>query len=126
MAVLDATALLYFFEPEARPPIDPATDQPVTNATGRIKLLVDTLEERREAIVIPTPALSEVLVHANEAAPQYLEILNKTSCFRTASYSDDRDIATLGEPIGFTIVPIHKLPSPTGQEGFYWNSESPE
>lgn len=177
MAVLDATALLYFFEPEARPPIDPATGQPVTNATGRIKLLVDTLEERREAIVIPTPALSEVLVHANEAAPQYLEILNKTSRFRTASfderaaielaemtrsalsagdlragtnatraklkfdrqilaiakiegedtiYSDDRDISTLGEPIGFTIVPIHKLPSPAGQDGFDWNSESPE
>ena len=176
MAVLDATALLHFLEPEAKPPIDPATNQPVANATGRIKLLVDTLEKRREAIVIPTPVLSEVLVHADEAAPQYLEILNKTSCFRIASfderaavelaemtrralsagdlragtsatraklkfdrqilaiakiegedtvYSDDQELAKLGEPIGFTIIPIHKLPSPTGQEGFDWNSESP-
>ena len=32
--------------------------------------------------MIPTPALSEVLVHANEAGPEYLEILNTTRCFR--------------------------------------------
>ena len=41
-------------------------------------------------------------------------------------YSDDKELAKLGKPIGFTIIPIHKLPSPTGQEGFDWNSESPE
>ena len=177
MAVFDATALLYLLEPEAKPPVDPATGQPVANATARINLLADALEKRREAIVIPTPVLSEVLVHANEAAPQYLEFLNKTSCFRTASfderaaielaemtrsalsdgdlragtnatraklkfdrqilaiariegedtiYSDDKELAKLGKPIGFTIIPIHKLPSPTGQEGFDWKSESPE
>ena len=177
MAVLDTTALLYLLEPKAKPPIDPATGQPVANTTARIKLLVATLEKRREAIVIPTPVLSEVLVHANEASPQYLEIINKASCFRIASfderaavelaemtgsalsagnlragtnttraklkfdrqilaiariegedtiYSDDKELAKLGKPIGFTIIPIHKLPSPTGQEGFDWHSESPE
>ncbi len=176
MAVLDATALLYFLEPDAKPPIDPATGQPVVNAKGRIKLLIESLERRREAIVIPAPVLSEVLVHADDAAPNYLEILNKTPRFRIAPfderaavelaemtrsalsagdlragttatraklkfdrqilavariegektiYSDDQDIAKLGEPIGFNVIPIHKLPSPSAQEGLDFGLETP-
>ena len=49
---------------------------------ARIDHLIETLEKRRETIVIPTPALSEVLVHANDAGAGYLEILNTSRCFR--------------------------------------------
>jgi hypothetical protein len=77
MPVFDATALLYFLEHEAKAPLDPATDTPVTDAKARIDFLITTLENRRETIVIPTPALSEVLVHAGEAGPEYLEILKR-------------------------------------------------
>ena len=82
MGVFDATTLLLFLEPDAGAPLDPATNEPVTNAKARIDHLIETLERRRETIVIPTPALSEVLVHANDAGPGYLEILNTTRCFR--------------------------------------------
>ena len=82
MAVFDATILLLFLEPDARAPCDPATNEPVTNAKARVDHLIETLEKRRETIVIPTPALSEVLVHANEAGPDYLDILNTTRWFR--------------------------------------------
>ena len=82
MAVFDATTLLHFLEPGAKASLDPATNQPVTQAKARIDHLIETLEERRETIVIPTPALSEVLVHANEAGTRYLEILSKTRWFR--------------------------------------------
>ena len=82
MAAFDATILLLFLEPDARASIDPATNEPLTNAKARIDHLIETLEKRRETIVIPTPALSEVLVHAGEAGPLYLEILNTTRCFR--------------------------------------------
>ena len=82
MAVFDATALLHFLEPDAKAPLDPATNEPVTNAKSRIDHLIETLEKQRETIVIPTPALSEVLVHANDAGPGYLEILNTSRCFR--------------------------------------------
>ena len=51
-------------------------------AAARIDHLIEAREKRRETIVIPTPALSEVLVHADEAGPEYLEILNTTRCFR--------------------------------------------
>ena len=82
MAVFDATTLLHFLEPNAKPPLDPATNEPVTDAKSRVDHLIETLEKRRETIVIPTPALSEVLVHANDAGPRYLEILNTSRCFR--------------------------------------------
>ena len=163
MPVFDATTLLYFLEPDARAPIDPATTRPLTDAKGRVDFLIRTLEDRREVIVIPTPALSEVLVHAEDAGPRYLEILNGTRCFRieafdqraavelaamtrdaiaagdlragtdttraklkfdrqivaiartqgqTTIYSDDGDIARLGDAVGLEVVPIHALPRP--------------
>ena len=163
MAVFDATTLLLFLEPDASAAGDPATNEPVTNAKARIDHLIETLDKRRETIVIPTPALSEVLVHANEAGPRYLEILNTTRCFRiepfdqraavelatmtrealregnlragtqatrsklkfdrqiiaiartqneTTIYSDDGDIATLAEPLGLEVIPLHTLPVP--------------
>ena len=86
MAVFDATALLHFLEPDAPAAIDPATNAPVTDAKARIDYLIHTLERQRETIIIPTPALSEVLVHADAAGPRYLAILNRHACFRVAPF----------------------------------------
>ena len=60
MAVFDATALLHFLEPDAKAPLDPATNNPVTDAKARTDYLIETLDARHATIVIPTPALSEV------------------------------------------------------------------
>ena len=86
MAVFDATVLLYFLEHDAKGPLDPATRSPVADTQGRVDFLITTLENRGETIVIPTPALSEVLVHAGDAGPQYLEILSTTRCFRVEPF----------------------------------------
>jgi len=86
MPVFDATALLYFLEKDAKPPIDPVTGSTVTDAKARIDFLIKDLESRRETIVVPTPALSEVLVHAGEAGPEYLKILSSTRCFRVEAF----------------------------------------
>ena len=163
MAVFDATTLLLFLEPDASVPLDPTTNEPVTNAKARIDQLIETLEKAGATIVIPTPALSEVLVHANDAGPRYLDILNTTRWFRiepfdqraavelasmtrealregnlragtqatraklkfdrqiiaialtqnqATIYSDDKDIATLAEPLGLEVIPVHALPVP--------------
>ncbi len=82
MAVFDATALLYFLEPDASAPLDPATNRPVQEAKARIDFLIQSIEASSETIVIPTPVLSEVLVHAGKAGPKYLNILQGTRCFR--------------------------------------------
>ena len=163
MAVFDATALLLLLDPDTRPPLDPETREPVTDVRARIEFLVETLEARREAIVVPTPVLSEVLVHAGDAGPGYLELLSNNRCFRiepfdqraavelaaithnavtagdlragtdatraklkfdrqiiaialtrgeTTIYSDDGDIARLGEALGLEAIRSHVLPRP--------------
>jgi len=48
--------------------------------------LIDTLDKQKDVVIVPTPALSEVLIGAGDAAPQYLEILSKTPRFRIASF----------------------------------------
>jgi predicted nucleic acid-binding protein len=52
----------------------------------RIIYLLQTLDNGRIKIIIPTPALSEVLIGAGNAAPQYLEILNRSSRFRIVPF----------------------------------------
>jgi hypothetical protein len=68
MVVFDTTIALLFLRPGANQPLDPATGSPVQHAEARIALLVETLEKARTRIVIPTPAMSELLVHAGGLA----------------------------------------------------------
>jgi len=44
------------------------------------------LEKDRTKIIIPTPALSEFLVHAGNAGPAYLESINSSSSFKVAPF----------------------------------------
>ena len=81
MPVFDATALLHFLEPQAPAPIDPETNEPLTDAKARIDFLIDTLEDQGETIIIPTPALGEVLVHADAAGPNISRSLTAPAAF---------------------------------------------
>lgn len=86
MVVFDATTLLYLLDPEAKAPIDPETGKPVANVKERIEFLVSELEKGKEKIIVPTPALSELLVRAGEAGPEYLDILNKSAAFKIVDF----------------------------------------
>ena len=48
MPVFDATTLLLFLEPDAGAPLEPITNEPVTNAKARIDHLIGTFEKRRQ------------------------------------------------------------------------------
>jgi hypothetical protein len=65
---------------------------PQVKGTGeidaRISHLVATLDKQKAKIIVPTPALSEVLIGAGDAAPTYLEILSKHSRFRIAPFGE--------------------------------------
>jgi predicted nucleic acid-binding protein len=54
----------------------------------RVNYLVETLEKGKTKIIVPTPALSEVLIGAGEAAPKYLEILSRSSRFKIVPFGD--------------------------------------
>lgn len=86
MIAIDAAMLLLFLSPVASPPLDPVTRQPIDHAKERVEFLIKTVEQRKTKIIIPTPALAEVLVHAGSALDQYMELLTKRSVFRIVSF----------------------------------------
>lgn len=86
MVVLDATTLLYLLDPNAKAPTDPETGQAVTDVKERVEHLVSTLEKERQRVVVPTPVLSELLVRAGTAGPEYLETLNRSARFLIADF----------------------------------------
>lgn len=80
MVVFDASILLFVLEENVK--------ASVPNARERVEYLIDTLSDLGEKIIIPTPALSECLVHAGPAGPAYLNIIHQQSCFRVASFDE--------------------------------------
>jgi len=86
MVVFDTSILLLVLDPNAKPPDDPETRQPLDKAAKRIEHLIEKLTADKERIVIPTPVLSEVLVHAGDAMQPYLDTLNGQAAFRIAPF----------------------------------------
>lgn len=68
------------------PLLDPRVKGGASNA--RIDHLFFALSKSREQVIIPTPALSEVLIGANEAAPKYLEIIDRSARFKVAPFGE--------------------------------------
>lgn len=86
MVVIDATLLLLLLRPDAGVPTDRTTNAPVSNFKARLDYWVEQMQEAGEKIVIPTPALSEVLVRAGPAGPQIIEEISSQSVFRIAAF----------------------------------------
>lgn len=80
MVVFDASILMFVF--------DENTPSSVPRAKERVEYLIDQLSEAGERIIIPTPALSECLVYAGNAGPEYLTIISKQACFRIAHFDE--------------------------------------
>lgn len=72
MVVFDASILLLVLDEDAK--------ASVPRARKRVEYLIDCLDHGGEKIIIPTPALSECLVHAGPAGPEYLAIISKRAC----------------------------------------------
>lgn len=76
--VFDTSVLLLAIHPDASPPSDPETQQPLEHAKQRIDYLIRKLHKARTKVVIPSPALSELLVHAGTAVNDYVQKLQQT------------------------------------------------
>jgi hypothetical protein len=86
MVVFDATMMLLFMHPDVNIPLDPNTNLPVENVDARISGLIEDLEKQKVKIIIPTPALSELLVRAGDATPSLINNLQKSSVFRIVPF----------------------------------------
>jgi hypothetical protein len=68
IVAFDASVLVYVVTPNACAPVDAATDQPVTHCKERVEHLIGHLQRDKAKIIVPTPALAEVLVGVQRAA----------------------------------------------------------
>jgi predicted nucleic acid-binding protein len=75
VVVFDTSFLILLLDPRVKG---------VGKVDAKLLHLIATLD--KDVVVIPTPALSETLIRAGDAAPQYLEFLSKTPHFRIASF----------------------------------------
>ena len=65
-----------------------------------VAALIRTLSAENARVVIPTPALAEVLTQAAEAAETWMQQINRYSCFQVRPFDDKASIEltrTLGE-----------------------------
>lgn len=87
MVVFDATILLPVLWPEVPVPKDPSNNnQPISRFRDRIDHLVEMLGKDGSKVIIPTPVLSEILVRAGEAGPEYLEKINTAAAFKIVPF----------------------------------------
>jgi predicted nucleic acid-binding protein len=86
MVVFDATMLMLALWPDAPAPRNPATGRQVELAAERVAHLIQTLEKRKAKILIPAPALSEVLVRAGRAGPDIVAGIERASVFKIVAF----------------------------------------
>lgn len=87
MVVIDATMLFLLLRPEAGTPKDSEGNE-ITDFQARLSYWVETTEAAGTKIIIPTPALSEVLVRAGKAGPKLLEKIKEFAVFQIAPFDE--------------------------------------
>lgn len=86
MVLFDSTTLLLLLHPLTSAPLDRNTGKPVSDSQKRIDHLVKLLDKQGSKIIIPTPALSEILVRAEKAGPDYLAKLTSSAVFKIVAF----------------------------------------
>ncbi len=79
LVVFDASFLVPLLDPKVKG---------LGDCDARLEWLFKSLEKEKAKIIVPTPALSEVLIGAGDAAPQYLDIINKSSRFKIVPFGE--------------------------------------
>lgn len=72
--------------PQAKPPLDPGTGQPVVQVAERFAHLESEIQRLSETILIPTPALAEVLVGMGDGGPEVLERISRSARFKIGEF----------------------------------------
>jgi predicted nucleic acid-binding protein len=78
--------MLLLMRPDVGTPIDPNTGRPVEHAEARISALVESLEKQKDKIILPTPALSELLERAGDDTQSLVNIIQRSPVFRIAPF----------------------------------------
>lgn len=88
IVAFDASTLIYLFDDQAAAPKDASTGDPVERCRDRIEYMIERLAKAKAKIIIPTPALAEVLVRAHKGAPDLLRILKSSKHFKIVPFDE--------------------------------------
>ncbi len=84
--MFDTGFLYILFDEKAPVPRD--RGKLVERAQERIDLLVQTMSQRRDKIIIPAPALAEFMLLAKDRYSEYLTIIRRKAVFEVAGFDD--------------------------------------
>lgn len=85
IAAIDASVLLLMFDPDSGIPLGP-DGVPVEHCKERVDHLVDRLSKSGGHLLVPTPALSELLVGAGAAGQEWMTRLNNRRAIRIVPF----------------------------------------
>ena len=112
IVAFDASILIYVIDEQAKPPADPATGNSVDRCRERVAYLLESLQQQNAKIVIPTPALAEVLVRAAKGGSEFLRILSSSKHFRIAPFDERAAVEFAARQAG-RIELNRRAPAPT-------------
>jgi predicted nucleic acid-binding protein len=90
----DNTMLSILLNPDGKPVYHPGTDTPIELAKERAESVVAQIEKSRRKIILPAPALAELLTAIGPDAQQYLNIVGRSRVFEIGNF-DARGAAEL-------------------------------
>lgn len=85
---IDASTLSILLNSNARIPLDPATKQPVDLGRERILGFISQAEKERRKLVIPTPAVPELLTAISPTSADYIRVVNRKTVFEVRSFDE--------------------------------------
>ena len=88
IGMFDAGFLYILFDGKARIPRDKSGVPVIDRAQERIDYLVQTMSQRKDKIIVPTPALAEFMLLAADRWSDYLTIIRRKAVFEIAGFDD--------------------------------------
>jgi hypothetical protein len=86
MVVFDTSFLCLAFDSSWKPPLDPATGQPLERARERIDYLISGLSKSNMKVLIPSPVLAEYLVRGGIDKSERLAIFTSSKAYQVAPF----------------------------------------
>lgn len=81
----DASVILHLIDPDL-PAVPDSDGRPVTKCRERIEHLLDTMTKRGDTLLIPTPALAEMLTRGGDVGNDWLSVLSGKRAIRVAPF----------------------------------------
>ncbi|MBX7502415.1 hypothetical protein K3181_13285 [Qipengyuania sp. YG27] len=83
----DASVILHLIDPDL-PTRPDERGNPVSNCRARIEHLLDTMSKRGDVLVVPTPALAEMLTKGDDVGNDWLSVLHGKRAIRIAPFDE--------------------------------------